>query len=74
MTILFGIAAAIIGGLFWADRRRYYRHTYGSVLVSNDQDIGGGDVDAPTSRERLPAGRLSGRQQRRLSGRQPRVV
>jgi hypothetical protein len=36
MIILFGIAAAIIGGLFWADRRRYYRHTYGSVIVSSD--------------------------------------
>lgn len=42
MIILLTIAAAIIGALFWADRRRYYRYRYGPVLVSDEQDL---DVD-----------------------------
>ena len=46
MTIFLAIAAAIIGALFWVDRSRYYRHTYGPLIVSNEQDISVDGVDA----------------------------
>jgi hypothetical protein len=38
MSILLGIAAAIIGGLFWNSRRRAYY--YGPVIIiNNDADV-----------------------------------
>ena len=42
MIAVMAIAAAIIGALCWADRRRYYRYRYGRVIVSDQQDVGGG--------------------------------